>query len=154
MLFRSRQLKLSIIAVGIIFLLLFFHYIGILRPLENLIVGVTRPVLAVVYSASDWVGGEFANFQSKRELMTENKELQDRLATLLVSSNICLEEKSENDFLREQLKFVEKYDYDMEIARVVGHGADNISNVHIYMGSARRSNFLPGFPEVCINNTG
>ena len=127
--FHGRQLKLSIMAVGIIFLLLFFHYIGILRPLENLMVAATRPILAIVYSASNWVSDGFLNFQSKRALLAENKELKDRVATMLVENSICMEDKNENEFLRAQLQLVEKRDYDVEIARVVGHGADNISNV-------------------------
>jgi len=116
-------------AAVIIFILLFFHYIGILRPLENLVVGATRPILTGVYSASGWVGDAFLNLQSRRALLAENKELKDKLATLLVENSVCLEDKSENEFLRAQLQFVEKRGYDMEIARVVGRGADNISNV-------------------------
>lgn len=129
MLFRGRQLKLSIIAAGIIFILLFFHYLGVLRPVEGAFVWLTRPILAGVYSASNWVGEAFLNFQAKRVLLAENKELKDKLATMLVENSICLEDKSENEFLRAQLQFVEKRNYDVEIARVVGHGADNISNV-------------------------
>ncbi|MFH0779564.1 MAG: rod shape-determining protein MreC [Parcubacteria group bacterium] len=131
MILFNRTSKLTIIAVVIIALLFFLHYIGALGVIENVVVCVTRPVLGAVYGLSNKIGENYLALQSRGELLKENKVLKDQLMTLLKEKNLYLTEKEENDFLRQQLHFLESAKYEYEIARVIGKSADAAQNALI-----------------------
>lgn len=131
MILLNRTSKLTIIAVVIIVLLFFLHYIGALGFLENAVVYFTKPLLGAVYGLSNKIGDNYLALQSKTELLKENKSLKDQLMTLLKEKNLYLTEKEENDFLRQQLHFFESAKYEYEIARVIGKSADAAQNALI-----------------------
>ncbi|KKQ80507.1 MAG: Cell shape-determining protein MreC [Parcubacteria group bacterium GW2011_GWC2_38_7] len=120
--------KLIILTVVIIFLLFFLHYTHILAPVERLLVAITKPILQISYKVSNQIGTEYLDFKSKRELLTENKELKDQLAILLKEKSRYLNENEENDFLREQLKFSQTMNYEFIIANVIGKNVAGVQN--------------------------
>jgi len=128
---NRKSTKLIIVSVVIVLLLFFLHYIKVLRPIENLAVSATKPVLRSVYQISYWVGDNYLNFRSKQALVQENKDLKDQLAMLINEKSRCVSEQEENQFLREQMQFVDKNQYLFEIARVIGQSADGSQNALI-----------------------
>jgi rod shape-determining protein MreC len=124
----NRQTKLVIITVVVILLLFFLHYTRILSPVERALVGMTKPLLKITYSISNSVGEKYLEYQSKNELVRENKELKDELIILLKEKAHYFTEKEENEFLRTQLGFVKANNFEYEIANVVGKNPDNTQN--------------------------
>ena len=135
----------------IVLLLFFLHYIKVLRPVENLAVSVTKPILRSVYQASYWVGDNYLNFKSKQSLVQENKELKDQLAMLINEKSRCVSEQEENQFLREQMQFVDKNQYLFEIARVIGQSADGSQNALI-LDVGSKSGVVVGQPVLAEQN--
>lgn len=126
--FNPKPTKVIVLTVGIILLLVFLHYIRFLSPVERLVVGATKPVMAVVHGLSSSIGANYLDFKSKRELVASNKQLQDQLAILIKEKSRYLTEKEENDFLREQLKFSQTQNYDFVIANVIGKNIGGLEN--------------------------
>jgi len=126
--FNPKPTKLILLTVGMVFLLFFLHYIHVLSPLERLVVATTKPIMSIVYNISNAIGTNYLDFKSKRELLVQNKELQDQLAILLKEKGRYLTEKEENDFLREQLKFSQTQNYGFVIANVIGKNVGGLEN--------------------------
>ena len=120
MLFINKSTKLMLLTVAIIFLLFFLHLTSILRPVENAVVYLTRPLFSSVYAVSQWIGGNYLNFKSRQALLNENQELKDQLIVLLKEKSRYLIEAEENEFLNSQLKFTQDKANDFEVARVIG----------------------------------
>jgi len=119
------------LTVVTIFLLFFLHYTKILRPVENAVIAITRPVIGSVYRVSNAVGENYLSFKSKTELIRQNKDLKDQLTILLNEKSKWLSEEEENKFLREQLNFVQDHEYDYMVASVIGRGIDYSQNTLI-----------------------
>lgn len=128
MLFLKKSTKLILITVAIILLLFFLHYTKLLSPVERGIVYLTKPIMSGVYRASTYVGDNYVEYKTKKDLLRENKEIKDQLTTLLKEKSLFYTEREENIFLRQQLKFVQENDFDYEIANVVGKNVDNTQN--------------------------
>lgn len=139
--------KLVLAAVVIIFLLLFLHYIRVLRPIENGLSYLTRPILGAVYGAANWVGNKYLRYESRQELWRENKDLKDQLAILIKEKSRFLLESEENEFLRAQLRFTQSNQYDFVIARVIGKNADNTQN-SLIIDQGEKQSLRVGLPVV------
>jgi rod shape-determining protein MreC len=116
----SQPIKVVILIVSIVLLILFLHFIRVLSPLERGIVYLTKPVMRLTYSLSNKIGDNYLSFRSKQDLLRENKELKDQIAILLKEKSYFENEKEENEFLREQLKFSQTMSYEFVIANVIG----------------------------------
>lgn len=113
----------------VITLLLFFlHYTKLLSPIERCVVNITKPIMKVSYDISNRIGENYLEFKSQRQLLNENKVLKDQLAILLNEKSHYLNEKEENNFLREQLKFSQTMNYRFIIANVIGKNVSGVQN--------------------------
>lgn len=131
--------------VVFILLLFFLHYIGVLSPIERLLVSATKPVMRLTYGVSNSVGSGYLDFRTKQELLAENKELKDDLNTLLKEKNKYLTEREENEFLRSQLKFTQTRENEFIIANVIGKNVDNIQNT-LVLDKGEKDGVLEGQP--------
>jgi rod shape-determining protein MreC len=127
----TKSTKPIIVSVVIILLLLFFHYLGVLRPIENVLVGVSKGFLNYGYSISNSVGQSYLSYQSKSELSKENIFLKEQLADLLQQKSSFLDNKQENDFLRLQLNFIKEESVEFEIANIIGRQTSGIKSLLI-----------------------
>ncbi len=128
MLFVNKYSKAIIFSVVIIFLLFFLHYLGVLRPIENVTIFLTKPILRVFYGASNWVGGNYLNYRSKQSLAEENNELKIQLVELLKEKSLYQIEAEENDFLKSQINFTKASKNEFEVARVIGQNTELTQN--------------------------
>ncbi|MFA6215140.1 MAG: rod shape-determining protein MreC [Patescibacteria group bacterium] len=101
---RSSRLSLVLLAVAV--LLIFLHYLGILVPVENLLIRILSPIQSSVYSAGAKINSFYTGFSASKDLKTENKKLQkdnDRLAVensqLKTQLGDFQQLKIQNDFL-------------------------------------------------------
>jgi rod shape-determining protein MreC len=144
---NQRKTKLIFLAVAVLLLLFFLHFIKVLRPVENLVVTLTKAGLQPTYKLSNWIGENYLDFKSKRDLIRENKDLKDQIATLLKEKSEFLTEQEENDFLRKQLNFTKDFGYDFEVANVIGKAVDKVQNT-IILDRGLKSGVVEGQPVV------
>ena len=120
-----RKAKLSIAALLIVVLVFVFHYLGVLRPVENLAMVVVRPFQSGVYGVSQSIRGVYDNWQSGQELQTQIDELREQHLNDLVEQNKFRLLKEEVDYLRQQLDLVENNEWQLQVAHVIGAGQDD-----------------------------
>ncbi|MFH0988063.1 MAG: rod shape-determining protein MreC [Parcubacteria group bacterium] len=147
MLYLNKSNKLILIAAAVICLLLFLHYVGPLRPLENATVYLTKPLLGLTYGASDRLVGWFAEWRSRASLIVENRQLQSTLLDYEKERSLYLTEQEENDFLRKQMNFSKQNNFQTLTAAVIGRTADSSQNTLI-IGLGAKSGIAVGAPAL------
>jgi len=135
--FRSALGRFAL-AMGVIILLIFLHFIRFLHPVENLVLIATRPAEKLFSQGFDRADNFFRLLISIRDLSRENKNLRAENDRLL-AENVNLQEiKNENIFLREQLGLKEKMGITGISAEVIGRNSDNlIQSIKINRGEAQ-----------------
>ena len=123
-----QPIKIVLLTISIVLILFILHATHVLAPIERSLVFLTKPVMRFVYSVSSKIGSNYLEFRSKRELLSENKELKDQLVVLLKEKSHYLNEKEENEFLREQLKFSQTMPNEFIIANVIGKNISEMQN--------------------------
>jgi rod shape-determining protein MreC len=113
----------------IIFLIIIFHYIGILKPLENLVIkGFSYP-LDWASTATKSVSEPINNVTSSVNLSEENEKLKDRVISL-ENKVIQLEEiLSQNEIFSSQLDFLKQKNIESIPAKVISRGINQNHNL-------------------------
>ncbi|MFH1565219.1 MAG: rod shape-determining protein MreC [bacterium] len=114
-------------------LLIFLHYINILKPIENFISYIFLPIQSELYEAGNNISQiwEDANL-NKKELIYQNQKLKEKIKELTIAKSKISELQSENTLLRGQLNFVEKSGHKYLIGRVVGNNLQYNINSYIF----------------------
>jgi len=116
---NSKIILVIIIATGLLF---FLYKIGILRPVERLLLAVVNPVSEQLYT---W-GGIFrwsdSHQKNNEELVSEVEKLKTELARFAVANSRCTEIEAENEKLKGTLKFKENSNQQLVVARVISRG--------------------------------
>jgi rod shape-determining protein MreC len=150
--FNFKKQQKIIVVIG---LLIFLHFIGVLRPAENLIIRLSQPVIAKTYNL-----GTFWRFNSdpkneKNNLLTRNTELE-RQAVELTAINANLKNiEEENQKLREFLNFFTKNNNKYLVANVVAQENfldANRSDQNIVIDKGRKDGLSFGY--VVIDSAG
>jgi len=122
----------TFLAISVVILLTtFFHYVGWLRPVENLIRNIITPVSKVMYNFSLELNGKTESFSSISDLENAYKNL--KLATTnseMLEAKISLLE-AENQELRLQANFLKINKYETLGAEVIGKNVDSLGNTII-----------------------
>ncbi|MFH1610522.1 MAG: rod shape-determining protein MreC [Patescibacteria group bacterium] len=115
----------------IIILIILFHYIGILKPLENLITkGFSYP-LNWAYTASQSVSEPIENVTGSVNLSEENEGLKEKVIRL-ENKVIQLEEiLSQNEILSSQLDLLKQKNIQSIPAKVISRGINQNHNLLI-----------------------
>ena len=150
MLFVNKHAKQIILSVVIIFLLFFLHYLGVLRPIENSVIYLTKPFLRVFYGASNWVGTNYLDYRSKQSLIEENNELKNQLLTLIKEKSVYQVEAEENEFLKSQINFSKNLKNEFEVARVIGQNTELTQN-SLIIDKGESSGLIVGLPVLGDN---
>jgi rod shape-determining protein MreC len=129
--FKISQNKnfLFLVSLVIVTVLITFHFIGILNPVENVLLKVLAPIKSVFFSFGERVSGFFGFLGSIRNLAKENKSIRTNLEKSLVDRARLEELESENNNLREQLGYKKKSSLDLIPAKVIGRDSNNLSNI-------------------------
>jgi rod shape-determining protein MreC len=110
--------KLTIGAV--ILLLLFFHYLGVLRPVEKIFLTVVQPVQRGLYNFAYGIYDFVGNYSQCRDLIAENAELKSDVTNLQVAQINFAELQEENEYLRQELDFVRQSNQKIVFAQIIG----------------------------------
>lgn len=123
---KKKNLLFLTAAIG---LLVFFHYINILRPIENMIIAFLKPLNVKVYNLSSSIRKEYGQRTEKQDIF--NKLLLfEREVNVLISENarlLSLEE--ENEILRDHLNFLQNKKFNYLIANIVYSDINNDSTL-------------------------
>lgn len=134
--FLRSKLGIVIILVAAILLLIFFHKLNLLKPIENILTTVFEPVQKPLANAGDRINNFFNHFKSLSSLRKENDKLKGEINKLLVENNGLKTIIEENKLLNEQLKFVQERNYHYVSAKVIGKSPDNIQLLIINKGGS------------------
>lgn len=111
----------AVAVVAIITLLVLLHLFGWLRPIENFLVYVGKPVISATSRATRSVSGSFSFLGSIGHLASENDSLKQQVEKLQAENARLSEVDKENSALRSQLKFQGKQPYEEVPSFVIGY---------------------------------
>lgn len=105
----------------------FFHFIGVLKPVEGWLLKTTSPVVNILASPIKKVSESFSFLTSIKNLHEENTRLLSQAEELTAEVTRLEELEHENSIFREELGFKERTDYDLTPAFIVGYDPSNFS---------------------------
>lgn len=146
----QKNKKFLLIIFFITFLLVVFHYIGILKPVENLIVVIFRPIQEQVYKLTIKIREYHNRWDHYHEMLDEINGLEAQAMNNLIDRSALKILEEENSFLRQQLDFIAQTNHHIELAQVIGLNNDGHSkNLIINRGTNNR--ILEGAPVLVDN---
>lgn len=113
----------------VIVLIIFFHYLSVIRPLEKIIVFALSPFQTCTFTLADKLTQEILKIKIKQDLKIENENLQKRIENLekqVVDLKIFIEE---NEFLSQQNKILEKQGWNFVNAKIISRS--DIASQHL-----------------------
>lgn len=122
---RLRTLLAISFVIGIV---IFFHFIGWLRPAEIFFRALIIPASSVVYQWSFALHGEEEKFERVEDLEAAYRNLKERQVKNAVDRVKLQSLEEENETLRRELSFLAKSDMSFLSADVVGKNIDPIGS--------------------------
>ena len=120
----KRNINFTIALIIIVVLLLFLHFIKVLFPVESAFSVVLKPFEKGIYKVSNGLNGYYYGLKNIRIAAAENEFLKEQNQELLLKQSQTLDLQQENEFLRQQIDFLQKTEYEGTIARVIGKSSD------------------------------
>jgi rod shape-determining protein MreC len=114
---RFRSFIILIITVALV---IFFHVVGILSPIEGVVIEAYGVVSRPVHSAGIEIVDFFKTFGNINQLRQTNKDLEAQVEELTADLVELEEIKRENEILREELDFSLEKDFVQEPALIIG----------------------------------
>lgn len=110
----------KIITFSVVFILLvLFQAIGVLRPVENFLLALIKPVSGRFYDLGRNFNNSYTDSQNQEDLPAQLEALTSQVAALTVANANCQEISSENAKLRDQAKFLSEHDFTTVTASVI-----------------------------------
>lgn len=146
------SLKKYIYVAAIVMLLIFFHYIKILNPLESFLNKTFKPFFGVFYSFSSDVNKNYSDETEKIDLTSDLKKAEEKI-NQLTSENIKLRFlEEENSILRKHLNFLKKDSQHYLMANIISRGeltgGTNQNNQAILIDKGSVDGLYPGLAVI------
>lgn len=136
--------------VAAIVLLIFFHYLGILAPVENLFIKAVSPIFSGFHLAGSYLRHAYNEQAGKINLAEENEELRGQIASL-INENVKLKIlEEENEVLRDQLGFFSSHNNKYLISDVISRSGFDSSkpNQTLIISKGEQDGLKPGLVVV------
>jgi rod shape-determining protein MreC len=130
---KNRLIKYYLIAV--IILLIFFHYLGLLSPVERYFMEVFGAGQNKVYIFLTRLKYSFTNYQEAQKLKIDNEDLKHQLNQVIYDKSQLASYKIENEKLRSLLNFKEGKDFELILADVIGKDTNRVNTLIINRGT-------------------
>ena len=108
--------------IAVVALLIFFHIIGWMRPIENLFSRALTPFFSGLYSLGTNIKHIYEKQTDKRDLGKINNDLTETVNRLSVENAKLKALEEENATLRDYLKFLAKNEYKYILGNVISRG--------------------------------
>lgn len=130
---KSIWFKIAIFA-SIIILVIFLHYVKILRPLEGLITNIFKPVQASLYKLSLTLSDPKI-LKEKEQLISENNDLSSQINALLAENTTLKNQQADEQNLQIEYNFLKTEPYQYQFAKIINKTTtDNAQIVTINQG--------------------
>jgi len=105
--------------LAVIGLLIFLHFIGILRPIEGFLVGLTNPISEFFHKSGSGISSIYGQQVDKRDHNLIIAELQKENRELLAENARLVTVEEENEYLRNQIEFRKNNNYKYVLAEII-----------------------------------
>lgn len=109
---------------AVIALLIFLHFIGILRPIEAVVERALNPMFAGFYGGGAKIRLWYARQKEDRDLKNQNENLKSEINRLTVENVNLKSLEEENKVLRQHLNFFNKTKQRYQLANIVSRGGE------------------------------
>lgn len=128
--------KTSVKLLGVAILLIFLHYVGIIRPIENLAIRILSPIQHQVYSVGSSFNNFYSGFGEKKEYKEDNDRLNEEVKNLTIENSqlrTLVKNEAEIDI---QERFLQSTGLTAVPARVIGKNPEaNLQAIIIDRGA-------------------
>ena len=119
-----KSVKLPIILLAVAILLIFLHYLGILGPIENLIIRISAPIQHQFYSLGTAINSFYGNLNFNKDLVNDNKKLADEVQRLTIENSQLKTQIQENQAIAVQADFLAANNLQAITAKIIGRNPD------------------------------
>lgn len=112
--------KKVLYTAGTILIIIIAHVLGILRPVESLIIQIGQPIFGVTYETATESKGWLSAIRNADDLRSENGFLKLEIAQLKSKQTEIEVLRDENTALKEALDYKENSFFDPLLARLIG----------------------------------
>jgi rod shape-determining protein MreC len=116
---KTKQILLAIAVIG---LLIFFNFVGFLKPVEKIFANILNPVMGTIYNLSSFIRTKYNEQTSKTDLWEKVKQLETEVNLLIVKNAELSTIETENKILRDHLKFLTEKKYNNIMSNVISRG--------------------------------
>lgn len=143
----DRLLKSLIYSLAAILIAVFFHYLGWLKPIENLFILTLKPIQSGSYELSQKTKNFSDYWLRKRNLIAENQKLIDEVKALSVDQSKSKSLEEENALLKRELNFVDEAKKRFVAARIITGVSDPLSQT-VIIDRGAKDGIVPGLAVV------
>jgi rod shape-determining protein MreC len=129
-------------------LLIFFHGVGLLRPLEDVLLAAVKPLSGRLYSWGVSLSTSYRDNQDKNDLQTKIAELSHQVAILTVANSQCQETADENQKLQAALHFLKTNNFQAVVADIIAQESVVDSNGDLIINRGTRDGLRTGLGVV------
>lgn len=128
--------------------LFFLHIIGILRPVENFLSYLIKPIAGRFYKTSADISSVYDANNNQEDLNAKVERLTKEVAALTVANSHNLEIEEENRKLRETLKFESNSGSRLVVASVIAKEAAAEDSLGLIINRGAKDGLIPGLAVV------
>ena len=113
------------VAAVIVLLLIFLYFIGVLAPVQNIMVKAIQPISSAVFKVSVLSDKAASGVDlSKGDLSLENQKLKEEINELIVQKAELESLRDENDSLKKIINFTEGNEHEFCVAKIIATDPD------------------------------
>ena len=142
--FSKKNFFLIAIVLSLIF---FLSFNGLLWPVENFFWNITLPFQKIFYISGQKIEKEIFFLKSISQLKIENEKLLKENQVLSAQNVSLLDQKKENELLRQQLDLAPRKEYSLEAGFVIGRDPRGLEN-WIMIDKGEKNGIEKGMPVI------
>ncbi|MFA6409968.1 MAG: rod shape-determining protein MreC [Candidatus Buchananbacteria bacterium] len=130
---KSRPL--AVILLAVVFLLIFLHYVSILKPVENLVIRILTPIQRQIYSIGSGINNYYYAATSRKDYGEDNKKLTEQINQLTIENAQLKVALQENQEIAKQSGFLARNGLSAVTAKVIGKNPEpNLQSIILDKG--------------------
>lgn len=146
MLEKILKFKLVFLIIIIATLLIFFHQVKWLSPLENFFQKIFLPIQSKIYQIANEAQTKM-DFLFSKKIIEENKKLREEAQKKIVKESLLKELFSENEILRKELNFIKKNNFRFKMVQIIGE-KNELGFQTIIINKGRTDGLIEGLPVI------